>query len=824
MIKKFVDGSNENPPYFAVLGRDYEETNISYATWKSLEAAKTGVSHKIFGYAGKIWFVRDQKLVARIARRFKAKGVVVTHDELAAFPPRDAVVCQFGVTTLVTIQGTPSALTLKMVDFLDLETIPVPNGLVIDWHHVSDAGLAGTTLESLAWAPPSLTLRLRRRGWVVSAELVGEGDTPQVVADLVANRADLVGSVTAAELPGLLSRAAQIGVAIDADFDLADPASIDSLRLSDAPGWLLPSSVGRKFFEFQRAGIEFVASRGGRALIADDMGLGKTAQALGFAASCGAHRIIAVAPAAVRSVWRREILAWDVATESQIHVIEPGSSAEKIPAAAKVVLTTYDLIAGRALTWQEADDAAFVELCRWLDPYTVGDDPAVLIDSKKRSITVSRPIADAADAPLTPERLPKWLDFHRRLSNPRLSALESWAPDLTIFDEAHHAKTPTAKRAVASVQLSEASRFVLCLTGTPVQNRPEEGAQLVRLVHPRQYRILRDERVSIERCREMLGPISIRRKKEDVLIDLPPLTEQLIELSGPMVIPDPFSDELRWNDPLDEVPDWAAGLPHDLAKFARWIPSNLSLIESMRAALGVSKAQHADVLELCADMVSSGPLIVFAAHRDAIDALVFGLQELTSARIVAVDGRTPAHRRSEVVDKFQAGDLDCLVAGVDALGEGVTLTRASRVAFLETAWKPKTYQQARDRVRRIGQKSSVHAIYLLAPHALDHCLHAMATHKAAVVSAVHDERVDVLGARITGFVENGGLIVAKQAVEIACVPIIGDGSGEVSTIEPTLSKGARRMRVYRERHGAAVRERHRSYMREWRQRSARPRA
>lgn len=84
MIKKFVDGSNENPPYFAVLGRDYEETNISYATWKSLEAAKTGGSHEIFGYTGRIWWVRDQKLVARIARRFKSKGVVVTHDELAA--------------------------------------------------------------------------------------------------------------------------------------------------------------------------------------------------------------------------------------------------------------------------------------------------------------------------------------------------------------------------------------------------------------------------------------------------------------------------------------------------------------------------------------------------------------------------------------------------------------------------------------------------------------------------------------------------------------------------------------------------------------------
>lgn len=822
MSKKFVDGSKAEPPYFAVLGSGYDTYITDYAMWKFLETAKTASSNQILGYEGKVWRLPDHASVARVVRRLSAKGSFVTHEELAAFPPQTATVCHVGETTLVTIPGTPSVQTKRMIEFLGLEGIRTNNGLVIDWPDVSDADLGGTALESLALVPPpSLTLQLRRRGWIISGELQCDGDTPQSVAKLIAERADVLGSITVAELPDVLGRATALGAVIDADFDPANPAAIESLDVSDAPGWLRPTTGGRKFFDFQRAGIEFVASRGGRALIADDMGLGKTAQGLGFAAGCGADRIVVVSPTAVRDVWVREIVAWDVAAKPQIHLIEPGTSAEQIPAEAKVVLTTYDLIAGRALTWREQDDAAFFELQRWLDPHTVGDDPAASVDTKKRSITLCRPIANAADAPITSERFPNWMDLHRRLANPRLSSLESWRPDLTIFDEAHHCKTPKAKRALASVQLSEASRFVLCLTGTPVQNRPEEGAQLVNLVHPRQYRILRDARISIERCREMLGPISIRRKKEDVLLDLPPLFEQLIELSGPMIIPEPATHERQWNDPLEDVPEWAAGLSPELAEFARWIPPNLSSIESMRVALGVAKAQRVDVLELLADMVSSGPLIVFAAHHDAIDSLTHGLRGNTSARIVSVDGRTPAHMRSKVVEKFQGGEFDCVVAGIDALGEGVTLTRATRVAFLETAWKPKTYQQARDRVRRIGQKSSVHAIYLLAPHALDHCLHAMATHKAALVSAVHDERIDVLGAQISGIVEDGELVVAKKAAEIGDAVAI-DVSGGASRDESTLSNGARRMRAYRERHGAAVRERHRSYMREWRQRSARP--
>lgn len=824
MSKKFVDGSKAEQPYFAVLGSGYDTYITDYSTWKALETAKIGSSDQIHGHEGKVWRLPDRALVARVVRRLSAQGIVVTDEELAAFPPPTATVCQVGEITLVTIPGTPSAQTKRMIEFLDLEEIKTHNGLFIEWPGLSDGDLRGTALESLSLVPPpSLTLQLRRRGWIISCELRGDGDTPQLVARMIAERADLLGSITAAELPHVLNRAAVLGALIDADFDPADPVAIESLDVSDAPGWLRPTPAGRKFFDFQRAGIKFVASRAGRALIADDMGLGKTAQALGFAAGCGADRIVVVSPAAVRDVWVREIVAWDVAAKDQIHLIEPGTSAEQIPAGSKVVLTTYDLVAGRALTWREQDDAEFLTLRRWLDPHTLGDDPAVSVDTKKRSFTFCRPIADAADAPISSNRLSKWMDLQRRLANPRLSSLQSWRPDLTIFDEAHHCKTPKAKRALASVQLSEASHFVLCLTGTPVQNRPEEGAQLVHLVNPRQYRILRDARVSIERCREMLGPISIRRKKEDVLLDLPPLTEQLIELPGQMVIPELATHDRQSNEPLRDVPGWAAGLPPELAEFARWIPPNLSSIESMRADLGVAKAQRADVLELIADMISSGPLIVFAAHRDAIDSLTLGLQANTSARIVSVDGRTPVHMRSKIVDKFQTGEFDCIVAGVDALGEGVTLTRASRVAFLETVWKPKTYQQARDRVRRIGQKSSVHAIYLLAPHALDHCLHAMAMHKAALVSAVHDERVDVLGEQISGIVQDGELIVARKAAEVRDAPAaVADMNGGVSPVESTLSKGARRMRAYRERHGAAVRERHQSYMREWRQRSDRP--
>ena len=72
--------------------------------------------------------------------------------------------------------------------------------------------------------------------------------------------------------------------------------------------------------------------------------------------------------------------------------------------------------------------------------------------------------------------------------------------------------------------------------------------------------------------------------------------------------------------------------------------------------------------------------------------------------------------------------------------QGITLTRASNVCFLELEWTPAIHDQAEDRCHRIGQRDAVTAWYLLAAETIDETMARLIQRKRAVVDAVTDGR------------------------------------------------------------------------------------
>jgi SWI/SNF-related matrix-associated actin-dependent regulator 1 of chromatin subfamily A len=72
--------------------------------------------------------------------------------------------------------------------------------------------------------------------------------------------------------------------------------------------------------------------------------------------------------------------------------------------------------------------------------------------------------------------------------------------------------------------------------------------------------------------------------------------------------------------------------------------------------------------------------------------------------------------------------------------QGITLTRASNVAFLELEWTPAMHDQAEDRCHRIGQRDAVTAWYLLAANTIDETMARLIQSKRATVAAVTDGR------------------------------------------------------------------------------------
>jgi len=106
------------------------------------------------------------------------------------------------------------------------------------------------------------------------------------------------------------------------------------------------------------------------------------------------------------------------------------------------------------------------------------------------------------------------------------------------------------------------------------------------------------------------------------------------------------------------------------------------------------------------------------------------------------------------VQRFQAGQSQLLVCATRVAGQGITLTHASNVAFLDLEWTPAMHDQAEDRCHRIGQHDAVTAWYLLAAKTIDETMLELIERKRRIVDAVTDGRSEVDEAVLDGVIRS----------------------------------------------------------------------
>src|SRR3954452_22990354 len=109
---------------------------------------------------------------------------------------------------------------------------------------------------------------------------------------------------------------------------------------------------------------------------------------------------------------------------------------------------------------------------------------------------------------------------------------------------------------------------------------------------------------------------------------------------------------------------------------------------------------------------------------------------------VHILGSDSGEARQRAVAEFQTEDgPQLIVCSLRAGSQGITLTRASNVAFMELDWTPARHDQAEDRLHRIGQEDSVTAWYLLAPNTIDESMAEVLERKRSLIDAVTDGQV-----------------------------------------------------------------------------------
>ena len=328
----------------------------------------------------------------------------------------------------------------------------------------------------------------------------------------------------------------------------------------------------------------------------------------------------------------------------------------------------------------------------------------------------------------------------------RLQDILRIRPQLTIIDEAHYIKNSKAQRTIATMTVARHCPRVIALSGTAIASRPKEFFNVLNLLRPDEFNSEWNFKQSYcdpfhngfgwnfdgasntKELNERTRDVCIRRLKSEVLPDLPPRTRQFLPIQ---LTPeqrrtyDIAQDE--WEQRINEY--YLNGEP---------IPPGtmLVMLGELRKKCGEIKIPYACDWVKEYNSSTGKPLIVFAHHSDIIKGISLGLGDLKVANIT---GQTPAKERMNIVDSFQEGHVDVLVCSTMAAKEGLTLTKADTILFIEREWVPSDEEQAEARVHRIGQESdNVHSVYLSCMNTVDEHFDRVVEQKRQVVKAVLD--------------------------------------------------------------------------------------
>jgi superfamily II DNA or RNA helicase len=275
---------------------------------------------------------------------------------------------------------------------------------------------------------------------------------------------------------------------------------------------------------------------------------------------------------------------------------------------------------------------------------------------------------------------------------------------MLIVDEAHYIKNPGAARSKAVAGWTQRIGRVLLMTGTPMENRVEEFRELVSLVNPAVLGAIGGA-VAIagpDAFRQQVATVYLRRNQEDVLTELPELTE---------------------------IDEWVEFSREDFAAYRTAVQDGN--FAAMRRAAYAADAAHSAKLDRLLDIVEDAAengrkvlifsffLNVIAAVDAAIPIAADGLRS-GSAVFGPITGATPPEGRQRIVDDFSAAPGHAVLIGqIQASGVGVNLQAASVVVLCEPQVKPTTEDQAIARAHRMGQVLPVTVHRLLAKDSVD---------------------------------------------------------------------------------------------------------
>ena len=295
---------------------------------------------------------------------------------------------------------------------------------------------------------------------------------------------------------------------------------------------------------------------------------------------------------------------------------------------------------------------------------------------------------------------------------------DSFRITMLTVDEAHYIKNPDAQRTKNVKNLCAHADRLLFMTGTALENRVGEMASLIKVLNTGVFTEISPmlSLSSAPQFRDAVAPVYYRRKREDVLTELPELIESR-----------------EWCDLLpEEKKVYKEAIAEQNFMAARRVSWNVDDLTQS------SKARR--MLEIIEDAKEQGrKVLVFSFFLDTV-AKVASL--LGDSCMEPITGSVSPSRRQEIIDEFDKADAgSVLVAQIQSGGTGLNIQSASVVIICEPQIKPSIENQAISRAYRMGQARSVLVYRLLCDDTIDERITDILAQKQSEFDAFADESV-----------------------------------------------------------------------------------
>lgn len=339
--------------------------------------------------------------------------------------------------------------------------------------------------------------------------------------------------------------------------------------------------------------------------------------------------------------------------------------------------------------------------------------------------------------------------------------------DVVIFDEAHRLKNPQSKqsRAARNVALSY-DPYVWAMTGTPIANHPGDLWGILAAIDGDEWR----SRVAyVDRyCVQQFSPwggsdiIGVQHNRRDEfyhLLDRYFLRRLKHEVIGRDIAKIPV---VRWvelppkhrkmyntfrDDLIARIEEGAIAATNPLVATARLTQlagAPLKQIGDNEYEMVMPSPKVKELLELVND-IGDEQIAVYSASKQLLHLAREALEK-ADITYVEISGDIPMEDRERAIEIFQAGDVQVFLGVTAAAGEGITLTAARKLVFLQRSWSMVQNLQAEDRIHRYGQEADeVEIIDILAEDTVDERIYdVFVTKQARLDEITRDSLKDLL--------------------------------------------------------------------------------